>query len=50
MSMTDRDKAFSLRDLDDVIVKFNERNKKGATIKIEKDGPVVLLAEGKELA
>ena len=38
MSMTDRDKAFSLRDLDDVIVKFNERNKKGATTKIEVKG------------
>lgn len=38
MSMTDRDKAFSLRDLDDLIVKFNERNKKGATIKIEVKG------------
>lgn len=38
MSMTDRDKAFSLINLEDVIVEFNERNKKGATTKIEVKG------------
>lgn len=32
MSMTDRDKSFALRNLDDVMVKFN---RKGATTKIE---------------